>query len=479
MVCGVLFSLYVAAAVSLLGHKPLWLDEIWQQLGTRNISFRGMVDYARDGAGGVLLPFSFQWGVLKIFPYSPAVSRLPALLFGIGSVVLSWFLARQVRVRQPAIAVSLVIVLPILFRYTLEARPYSQGVFFCCWSLLLLLQVDERPSIWRGLALVVVAAAALYSQPFAIFAVVAAAIVLAGTAKDRLKMTAYLILPVCASFLLYVPWYLTASNQWSSGFASAGPVNVFDAKLPLRVLREYTGGGYVVGVCFLVLALLGLRTRTKDRQAYVLAVGFAAGVILPLFAEQTLEYFYAARHLMFALPAGAVLCAFAFDSRQRSIQLAGRVLVAGILAASATTIAVKEMGPHEDWQAISNRLASLAASGNCVETVRPEGLIYYEFFRPSLKASACASDKQKRVVLVSDPYTPATLFEAQLRRMEKAGYEEAQREDVSGFRIARLLLRRDQAFANSEQNELRGAMNVHLLHQIRAVHRNGIHAQIQ
>ena len=449
MFCGI-FLLYVAILISLLGHRPLWLDEIWQQLGTRNISFHGMVAYAREGAGGALLPHFVQWCVLKAFPYSPAISRIPALLFGVGSVVLSWFLARRLRVKSPQIVVLLFMALPILFRYTLEARPYSQGIFFCCWGLLLLFELDEQPTVWRGIALLLIAAAGLYSQPFVIFELMAVALLLAGTSPDRWKRTWYLVLPVAASLLLYLPWYLSANKHWSSGFTSAGPVTVFDGKLPLRVLREYTGGGYVVGLCFLFLITLGFQASNRKRQKYILAAGFAAGLILPLLAEQRLQYFYAARHLIFALPAGILLSAFAFESLPANRLFAARFSLLGLLTAAIATIAVKEAGPHEDWQSVANRLESLSAQGNCIVTARPDGMVYYSFFQPSLNASACTPTHQRRVVLVADPYTPVSLLAAKSHEMESEGYEEARNEDLNGFRMKYFLLRGHQAFADRE-----------------------------
>src|SRR5579883_630243 len=43
----------------------------------------------------------------------------------------------------------------------------------------------------------------------------------------------------------------------------------------------------------------------------------------------------------------------------------------------------------------------------------------------------------------------------------------------------RLLLRRDETFAYGEQDEFRGAVNVHLFHQVRPMHGDGVHAQVE
>ncbi|HSU33172.1 MAG TPA: glycosyltransferase family 39 protein [Bryobacteraceae bacterium] len=430
-----LFALYLAVLLLLVGHKPLWLDEIWQQLRTRNVSFDEMVSYARHGAGGAFLPHFCQWLILKVLPYSAAVSRLPSLLFGFGAAVCFWLQARELKLKVPEIAVALWMALPIVFRYTLEARPYSPALFFDCWALLLLFQLDEQPSARRSVRLLLVAAATLYSHPFAIFEILAIASLLAGTSLDWRRKLPYLVLPVLASFLLYLPWYLSASKEWSNGLASEGTIAVFDTKLPLRVLREYTGGGYVVGLGLLALVVLGLQIPGRRRTKLVLAAGFAAGLIVPLLAEQKLHYFYAARHLMFALPSGVLLGAYAFESRMPSRQVLARLLLLAVLIGSAATITIKETGPQEDWRPVADRLHQLSLAGNCIASADPDGLVYYAFFRPSLNKSECRSS-EKAVVLVANPYTPLELDKIKARELLEKGYEETGKEQINGFRIA-------------------------------------------
>jgi hypothetical protein len=430
-----LFSLYLAVLLLLVGHKPLWLDEIWQQLRTRNVSFHGMVSYAQQGAGGAFLPHFCQWLILKVLPYSAAVSRLPALLFGFGAAVCSWLLARQLKLKVPEIAVALWMALPIVFRYALEARPYSQALFFDCWALLLLFQLDEQPSAKRSALLLLVAAATLYSQPFAIFEILATALLLAGTSPDWRRKLPYLFLPVVASFLLYLPWYLSASKEWSNGLVLDGTITVFDSKLPLRVLREYTGGGYVVGLGLVALAVLGFQVADGRRTKLVLAAGFVTGLFVPLLAEQKLHYFYAARHVMFALPSGVLLGAYAFESRIPSRQILARLLLLAVLIGSAAVITLRETGPHEDWRPVTDRLQQLSQAGNCLVSADPDGLVYYEFFRPSLKRSECRSS-EKSVVLVASPYSPVELDTIKARKLLEQGYKETGRERTNGFRLA-------------------------------------------
>ncbi len=227
-------------------------------------------------------------------------------------------------------------------------------------------------------------------------------------------------------------------------------MTVFDAKLPLRVLREFTGGGYLVGLCFLVLIALGLRVTGRQRLKYILAAGFFAGLLVPLLAEQRLQYFYAARHLIFALPAGALVCALAFESAAKNRLIVARVALGVLLIASIATVAVKEAGPHENWQAVAERLETLTTKGECVESIRPDGMTYYRFFVPSLGEGKCAVEKRQQLVIVKDPYTPESLLNAKAQWLESNGYEEERSEKVNAFQLVYFLLRSNQAFANGK-----------------------------
>ena len=217
-----------------------------------------------------------------------------------------------------------------------------------------------------------------------------------------------------------------------------------------RALREFTGGGYVVGLCFLVLIALGLRVADRQRLKYILAAGFFAGLLVPLFAEQHLQYFYAARHLIFALPGGALLCALAFESASKNRVIVARVALGVLLIASIATVAVKEAGPHENWQAVSNRLATLAANGACVQSVRLDGMTYYRFFESSVPEGNCVAEQRRQLVIVKDPYTPESLLKAKTQMLEGRGYEAERSEHVNAFRLVYFLLRGNQAFANGK-----------------------------
>ena len=56
--------------------------------------------------------------------------RLPAILFGVASLWMFVRIAREYTASRWPIAAVLFVFLPQIFRYAVEARPYSQGMFF-------------------------------------------------------------------------------------------------------------------------------------------------------------------------------------------------------------------------------------------------------------------------------------------------------------------------------------------------------------
>lgn len=431
---------YSFVLVLLLGHKPLWLDEIWQQFGTKNVSFGAMVNYARNGAGGALLPHFFQWALLKALPYSVALSRLPALIFSVAACGCVWPLARKIGIEYPLWAVVLFMLVPIQFRYGLEGRPYSAGLFFACWALVVLLQLDDRPSLPRSIALMWICAGALYSQPFAIFFIVPTAVALVIGSEDWKKQGAYLFLPLAGSALLYLPWYLLANGRWSNGQSRSAIPLVFDARLPLRILKEYSGGGYVVGICLIVLLVIAMRrARTPasesefGRHRKALFAGVVSGVLLVPVAEAGLHYFYAARHLLFGIPAIVVLAAGAFDGQRFFKPRIPLVVGCVVLIGSAVAIVQHETKPHENWKAASKYLMSLADEGYCIAPVASHDLEYFVFFEPGLLKAQCVGGSRRKLALAASPYTPIGMKTARVRNTIAAGFRETGEQMAGGF----------------------------------------------
>ena len=136
-----------------LGNQNLWQDEAQTALISKTILTEG-VPRGYDGKnyfsqeGGAeygknyiwrwhtWLPFYVLAGFYEVFGVSTFVSRLPFVLFGLGTVVLLYYYARAVwpGTRIPAIAASLLAVSVPFLLLCRECRYYSMAIFFTLLS---------------------------------------------------------------------------------------------------------------------------------------------------------------------------------------------------------------------------------------------------------------------------------------------------------------------------------------------------------
>src|SRR6266542_3893222 len=120
-----------------LDHFSYWLDEILQTYTLReswtelwgSLSWQGLhapLDYA-------------TLKILENFQPSDAVRRIPAVVWGVGCVlVLGFLIARRAGRICGWAAAGLLALAPYDVRYSQELRPYSLGLFLLVASLLAL-----------------------------------------------------------------------------------------------------------------------------------------------------------------------------------------------------------------------------------------------------------------------------------------------------------------------------------------------------
>ncbi len=356
--------MYAVVVLALLGVRPLWADELLQLTGARGRTWGAVIHWAQVLPGGAPLPLLLQKLAVMAFGWSNWAVRLPAALFGIGAAVVFARLARGNR-----IALLMFMAMPILLRYAMEGRMYSQALFF------VLLAWDAR-SRWVRVAACV---AAVYSSPFAIFPLLA--IELAGA------------LVAGAAF---VPWWLMQRGVQ----AAQGSMSVYQFAWrqvsPLIALREFTGGGYWCGVPFLAMVALGWRG---------LAGGMvAASVVGPVLADAIAGYFFAARQWLFALPAMIL----ASGSKPHRVLLC--VFFAGALGKDIR----QTFFATENWGAAAKAIRAELSGGGCLVVVPAEQLAYYSFYVPELAARVCEPVHTGAVVIAASPYTDSAEERRQL-----------------------------------------------------------------
>jgi len=407
-----ILAAYCILVLALLGHTPLWLDELpngaWlahQSESARHGSLAELLDWVLIDPGSAPLPFIARKLVVDWLGFSTWTERLPAALSSVLAGVLFWIVARKETQRARIIGLILFLALPLQFRYALEARGYSMGLACSLLTLLLFQALSERPSARRSLLYCASIVIGLYAHPFTCFPVAAQALWTCWPGRaQRLRFAVVASAAVGAA--AFIPWRLLqmrAVAQWDPWdyFFSISQVK------PTALLHDLVGGGYVCSIAILVLCAIGARA---SRAGTSLLLSIAAVSILgPILADAAFSYFFANRQLLFAMPALALLAARGADvllEARRPSPVWAVVLLCAFLAASAAADFRYATVPRDDLAAGARELAARIPEGACFLTAPPHVAAQYVFLRSELRNRVCAdTPAQHEVYAVINQYT--------------------------------------------------------------------------
>lgn len=384
--------LYSVVVLFSLSWTPLWLDEVQQFGNTRHSSVQELMRWVQVNAGASPLPYLAQRAVANILGYSAFAARLPAALCSILSGAVFAGLCFRLLDRGRWIGLVLFLVLPLQFRYGLEARVYSQGLLFALLSMWLYLRLRDRPSAGLAVLYGTAVALGLYSQPLTIF------VALAALAEGR--NLRYTVPAVGGAVVAFLPWYVLQREAQIQYALMVKPIAFFSARqiTPLVLLHDLSGGGYACTAAVLVLAAIGARFSQKLLW-HILAVSFAG----PILMDVVFNYFFAERQLLFAMPALILLAALGV---QKSPRLLGCALLGVFLISAAIKDFRQATVPKDDLARTADAIAAHIPSDACILTAPPEHVAFYSFLRPELEGRACTRDREyPEILAVTDSYT--------------------------------------------------------------------------
>jgi 4-amino-4-deoxy-L-arabinose transferase-like glycosyltransferase len=215
-----------------LGNQYLWQDEAETALVSKTIltngvprSYDGKNFFSQEGDAGndksyiwrhhTWLPFYVLAGFYKVFGVSTFVSRLPFVLFGVGTVFLTFFFARQVwpSTRVPVIAAALLAISVPFLLLCRQCRYYSMTMFFSVLSLYAYVALLQRKKY--AAVLLFVASTLLFHSQHIYVAVFFATVLLHSVIfhRDRLKLV---LVAIAATVLVNVPWFVWLVGTHSS-----------------------------------------------------------------------------------------------------------------------------------------------------------------------------------------------------------------------------------------------------------------------
>ncbi len=152
------FSFYALAGIVLLAgalrivnlNDSLWFDELWStrvHLGDPALLLKSILRTTHPPFHYLLM---YPW--IHLFGDSEISIRLPFLLFGIGSIVLTYCLGKSLGNEKAGLLAALSLAIaPAHIWYSQESRPYTALSFFLLLAVLAFLRLRERPEsiAWR------------------------------------------------------------------------------------------------------------------------------------------------------------------------------------------------------------------------------------------------------------------------------------------------------------------------------------------
>jgi 4-amino-4-deoxy-L-arabinose transferase-like glycosyltransferase len=405
-----LIVVYALALLLLVDVKPLWLDEVIQLTGTSGSDWHHLVQHVITNAGGAPLGYIGQHWLISIAGCSSRTARLLSVIAGVGSMALLLFLGKMLELRRStvALAASLWIVCPLMFRYSLEGRPYMQAMLFALMAVLAQVELGKtRRAVW-ALALAACLAAAVYSQPYAVFGPLGFAACNIWQTRDS-KHATLTFGAYAAAGLSFLPWLLTAHAHWVDAIAHSHGNFQWTSSLVFVLFRECMGDGYFAAVPAVLLALystwqIARRPVGDPRMQLVAAV--LASIVFALLADARFNYFFAIRQVMYMAPFLLLLMADGITTLWERTRYRGPAAILAIvfIAASIGKDYHYLTDHNEDWDRLSGALIHVVGDG-CILLPSGDDAANYSLFRPEITQHLCDATLSARVIIPVHSYT--------------------------------------------------------------------------
>lgn len=404
----VLWSILAIAAVLRIVHlnAPIWFDEIYTLVTHVRLPWDAMMgEYSMNHH----YLFSLQSKLsIAAFGESSWALRLPAMLFGLGSIWAIWAIAR--RVSGPVVAHLTALMLALSYHhiwFSQNARGYTELLFWGTLGTLLFirgLRRDEPGDVLRiWLAYAVVMALGIFTHLTGAFFFAAHGVIwliwigagLLRGDEPRVHFWAPalgFILGLVLSVVLYAP-LLASIVDTVGGVADTSAIDVMqEYQNPIWTMTESVrtavGGGplaAVVGPLVMVLMILGVIAlhRKEPLVAPVAIVHIVLSVVILSAVSMRIWprfFFVDAGILYFMIVEGVMLCvgfaASLLGGRRwlTGLAAAGLVLFSGFLAARNYT------APKQDYAGAHAYVMGEATEGDRVLTIGHGGGPFVDYF---------------------------------------------------------------------------------------------------
>lgn len=428
-------ALILALALMLRLFKAdasLWYDEIFTLVNFVRLPTLELIG-TFDSLNNHMLYSLLAQITVGVFGENPLALRLPAILFGLGSIYIQWRIAR--RVTGPGSALIVALLLTLSYHhvwFSQNARGYTGLLFFTSAATLLFLKGLEKRDwkTWAGYGLVV--AAAMYTHMSAGFFFVAHGVVYAAMAGYALlKMQPESPLPglrswgpifgiglsIIVTLVLYAPIIsqaLSTIHEVSQASAAPGGAALAEWRNPVRAIKEIgqsiSSAGPLVplillgAVLVLTAGIAALWKRAPVLTAiYVVHVPLAMLLLYIVGVRIWPRYFFVDIGFIFmALVEGVFvwsrIIAPRFQFRGQPVFDAGwisRMGVAAMVVVSIGLLVPNYLNPKQDFTSARDFMRDYAKPGDSVAAVGLAGYAYSHYYAPDFKVVETGADLAK------------------------------------------------------------------------------------
>ena len=398
---------------------PLWLPEILQLIGTTRSSYPAVLDWVKATPHAAPLGYFTQFSVMAILGHSAWAARLPSVAFALGSCYLLWRLAKGIGIQQPILALVLFLLLPIQYRFAVEATVFEEALFFSILAALCFRALVETPTIANAGRYALALTLCLYTEPLSFLPAAGYMLfVLAFIARKEMRLALWHILPATAlPVLLYAPFFAWARKlQLPNWLLATDNYSFLPTTWPM-LFRDLTGGGdvgYVLTAIVLVGALVATwrafrltgAAHAKRVALFCLLGGVFSTVVVVLVLDNASELPFSPSQFLWAAPGLIILLTAALDwvaARSKYLAYAVAAVFIGLSVAGDYTLLTTRA---ENVAKLTAQVAPELRDDSCVVFLS-EGMLTHEMFfvfNPSLRSRECTHFFHHRILLLSHPY---------------------------------------------------------------------------
>ena len=220
----ILIILLVAAVLRLISiNQSLWLDEAINVNVANGLGFKDLViNYSLGDFHPPLYHVLLKSWIL-LFGASEISVRLPSVILGVGTVFITYLIAKILFEKKTAlISATLMATAPLHIYYSQESRMYMLAAFFASASCYFLISILKKTSLLLWFGFIVSTTLMLYSDYIPHILVLVMVIYLFINRRKISRSTRASFIPAFIVILiLFSPWLLILPKQIQTGLSTA------------------------------------------------------------------------------------------------------------------------------------------------------------------------------------------------------------------------------------------------------------------